>query len=197
MKLNLSKQDMDVIYLFFSNRTYKSNSDYLKMNNSWKSTTEINFKLGEPWKRTKKRLEKLFGFGLLENMSIPYKNRMDEYWCLKRVSLYLILSTLPRDRMIQFLRTNKNKIREFDTIEKLAVRNDLQISYLLNQILRAVSNYQYYLLELLIERWFLARSNQHRPFFDIITTDFRLTLKENYKDVAFLKEMSKIFGKID
>lgn len=198
LRLNLSIDDKKVINLFFSNRTYKRNSDYLKLIDTWKSTNEIKKELGEPWIRSRKRLERLAGFGLLEGRTIDYKGRRDHYYYITKTGVYFVLSTLPREKMVQFLRTNKTNtsVKEFSGIEEMVLRNDVQIRYFTRQILSIVKNYQYYLLEFFIQKW--IDENKITQFTRFFPPNFKKVLKRNYgKDKKFLGELSRTYGKIE
>ena len=93
VRFHLTGKDKEALKLFFTERTYKNNSPYLKLADTWKSTTKICDELEESWQRTQRRLQKLSGFGFLDLEAVKNKERHDHYWYINREGIYYILST--------------------------------------------------------------------------------------------------------
>jgi len=118
------------------------------------STNKINQKLDEPRPRTKKRLERLKEFGFLELETKSRGVLKDYYWYITPVVLYYIFSTLKdHQHMRKFLSTNKKKAEVFERIEKLVIKDDMKVAYLVKQIRNFVNNYQYHSIKQFILSW--------------------------------------------
>ena len=152
LRMGLTKQDEKVFRSFFASPNYRNDfSPYMDLMDNWKSSNEINQILGEPRSRTKKRLERLKEFGFLE---LEIKSRgvlRHYYWYITPVGLYYIFSTLKDlPHMRKFLSTNKKKAEVFERIEKLVIKDDFKIAYLVKQIRNFVNDYQYQYIKQLI-----------------------------------------------
>lgn len=198
MRLNLTNQDKKALECFFTNRTYKQNSDYLKLTDTWKSTTEISKELNESWKRTVQRLEKFSGFGFVTSFSVQYHERIDRYWAINREAVYYILSTLEGGKLVAFLRSNKDKVKEFSSIEDLVLKKDVQIRYLTSQIKNIVKNYQYFLIKNFLEVWRLDNIPMRNFSTAFHHPNMKNVLKKNYsKDKEMMEKLSHMYGRMD
>lgn len=196
MRLNLTNQDKKALEAFFTNRTYKKDSDYMKLAHIWKSTTEISRELDESGKRTLQRVDKLAGFGLLYYSSIPYYDRIDHYWSLNREGLYYFMSTLDDAKLVAFLRSNKKEHRNFSLMETLALKRDVQIRYLTSQIKNIVNNYQYFLIEGFIKKWLIDNFGVHADH-HFYPPSIKEVIKRVYgRDKEMVEKLSHIYGKI-
>jgi len=153
--MGLTKQDKKVLRSFFASSNYRNDfSPYMDLIDNWNSTNEINQKLDEPWSRTKKRLERLKQFGFLELETKSRGGLKDYYWYITPVGLYYIFSTLKDlPHMRKFLSTNKKKAEVFERIEKLVIKDDFKVAYLVKQIRNFVNNYQYQSIKQFILSW--------------------------------------------
>lgn len=198
MRLNISSQDKKALEVFFTNRTYQKDSDYMKLAESWKSTTEISKELNETRKRALQRLEKLSGFGFIQYFAVDYHGRIDRYWAIDREGVYYIMATLDGGRLVSFLRSNNRHVREFSDIEQLVLKRNVQVRYLTSQIINIVKNYQYYLLKNFIDKWRndnIRSSNWMHAFFH---PSMKNTLKKVYgKDKEMMEKLSHLYGRID
>lgn len=182
MRLHLTGKDRKVMEIFFSNRDYKEDSDYLKLLDTWKSTTEISTELGESWKRTRTRLEKLLGFGFLHSFSVLYNNKIIRYWAIKREGVYYILSTIDSDKLGAFLKSNKGKLKEFSAITELIQAKNVQVHYLINEIKDIVKTHQYSRLESFIEKWRADNCPLEYAYLRFFPPDRMKFLKKIYGD---------------
>jgi hypothetical protein len=197
MRLNLTRQDRKALETFFTNRTYKKGSDFMKLAETWKSTTAISNELNESGKRTLQRLEKLSGFGLVEFFSVPYHDRMDRYWTISRDAVYYMLSTFDGVKFMAFLRTNKQEIRNFQYIEDMVLKRDVQVRYLTSQMKNIVNNYQYYLIKGFIEKW-LDDNFGTKAVYHFFHPNIKEVLKRVYgKDKEMMEKLSHIYGRMD
>ena len=199
MRLNLTGQDKKALEVFFTNRTFiKLDSDYMKLTDVWKSTTEISNELNESWKRTVQRLEKLSGFGFVDSISVEYHDRIDRYWAINREAVYYILSTLDGGRLVSFLRSNNDVVREFLDIDKLVLKRDVQVRYLKSQIINIVKNYQYFLLKSFIDKWREDNITSRNWMWKFMHPNIKKSLKRVYgKDKEMMEKLSHIYGKMD
>lgn len=198
MRLNLTNQDKKALETFFTNITYKKNSDYMKLTDTWKSTTEISKELSESGKRTIQRLEKLSGFGFVDSFSVQYHSRIDRYWTIRHEGMYYILSTLDGVRLMAFLKSNKDKAREFSDIEELFLKRDVQVRYLTSQITNIVKNYQYFLIKNFIEKWSSDNVKSNNAAFRFFEPNRKKVLKKVYgKDKEMMEKLSHIYGRMD
>lgn len=152
--LNLTAKDKEVLRSFFTkNPDEKGNIEYLERIQRWKSTNELNSLLDEPGKRTKKRLLKLKGFGILQLESFENGKRWDHYWYISIGGVYFLLSIMKRPSMIKFLRANHD-IREFELIEDQLTSNKVQVEHLIDQIRTHTKLYQYNKIISSVNAWF-------------------------------------------
>lgn len=153
--MGLTKQDEKALRSFFASPYYRNDfSPYMDLIDNWMSTNEINQKLGEPRPRTKKRLERLKQFGFLELETKSRGVLKDYYWYITPIGLYYIFSTLKDlPHMRKFLSTNEKKAKVFERIEKLVIKDDKKVVYLVKQIRNFVNDYQYHSIKQFILSW--------------------------------------------
>lgn len=194
-RLSISKPDREALGCFFDNKEFKEdNPIFLTLESSWKSTTEIMKKLLESRKRTKQRLQKLNGFGLLEMQVIELENRTDYYWYISGIGLYYMLSTLERPQMLKFLHSNRDKMREFEPIKELLAQKKQEADYMISQIRNYVNERKYLEIAPFVVSW-MTRVFGSAYSFDSYTPNFKETIKKNYDEKTILK-LEKFVGRI-
>lgn len=170
----------------------------MKLADTWKSTTTISDELNESGKRTLQRLEKLSGFGFVQYFTIDYHGRIDRYWAIDREGVYCILATLDGGRLVSFLRSNKDHVREFSDIEQLVLKRDVQARYLTSQIKNIIKNYQYYLLKNFIDKWRIDNIRSSNWAFQFFHPNIKKVLKKVYgKDKEMMEKLSHTYGRMD
>lgn len=183
--LDLTENDKDVLRSFLTKKQdEQDNIQYLELIQHWRSTNEINVKLYEPRKRTKDRLLKLKGFGLLKLKGFQKGKRWDNYWYISDGGVYYLLSTFRRPASIKFLEANSS-IREFEFIKKLMLEKRPEVDYLIHEIKNRVKNYQYNMISRLVNNWFkdvCGRNFVRMPLEpSIYATLNQTSRKKNYK----------------
>jgi len=161
---NLEEKDIEALKLFFTNIGFDDFSpDFMKLKNSWISTSELNSQLKEPFPRTKKRLMRLKGFGFLEHHDRKKGELRYNYWCVTHQGLFYILSLLTEKIEIgKFIVCNKKFVHDLDYVYDLMKSDGLeQINDLTRQITKLISTYQYHQIGNLIREWFKDNFDQN------------------------------------
>lgn len=196
-RLNLTTADKNILGLFFTNRTYKANMPYFQLEDNWKTTDKISKESRISWKRAQQILEKLSGIGFLDGITENYKERKYHFWYITREGLYYFLSTIKKERLVPFLRSNNSRMRIFEEIERLVIEDNLQMRYFTNQMENIVRNYQYYLIPFFIERWHYDSFGTHASN-RIIHPSIKKALKTAFgHDTKMIDDLSRRYGRID
>jgi len=195
-KLLITGQDRKALDCFFDNKVFSQNSTtYFDLAAKWKSTSELSKELEESPKRTKSRLQKLHALGLVDVQEIKVNKRTDYYWYISQTGLYYILSKLTRPKMIRFLESNKDKLREFGFIKELVAQNKPDASYLQSNLKNFVKNRQYNqmlpFVHDLVKRVFKNQAYYLSPYHP----DFKNTIRKKY-GTKTIKELEKTYGRI-
>ena len=167
---NIEEKDIAALKLFFTDVVFNDSSpDFMKLKNSWISTSELNFKLEEPFPRTKKRLKRLKQFGLLNHQDAKKGNLTYNYWCLTHQSLFYILSLLTEKIEIRkFITCNRKNTHELGYVYDLMKSDGVEpIINLSRQLTKLISTYQYDLIDNLIRGWFKTNVDQNYRLFSL------------------------------
>jgi len=195
IRLNANKADYKILTSFFVDKNNKKFTPSLKLGEEWRTTQETKQVIKDKSSNPKKRLEKLTSFGLLDHEIIDYKGRLDNYWYITLEGIYVLLAKLNKKDVNSFLKANQKILPDFLFLEKSILNNELRIRYFLSQIRILVKNYQYYLLENFIKKWFKDNYGT-RARVKLWQPDLKTTLKKVYNhDPDFLKELQKQYGR--
>src|SRR5205823_7074096 len=119
------------------------------------------------------------------------------FWYITREGLFYFLYTIKKEGLILFLRSNKVRIRVFEDLERVVMKNDLQMRYFMNHMENIVKNYQYYMIPFFVDRWIYDSTGtpaSHR----IIHPSIKKALKKAFgHDIKMLEELSHRYGRID
>ena len=195
-KLLLTAQDRKALNAFFNNTVYnEEKTTYLSLSERWQSTTQLSSKLGEYQKRTKNRLQKLLGLGLVYMIDIEADSRIDYYWYISQGGIYYIFSALERPKLVRFLETNGDKMREFGFIQELVAQNRPEASHLINNLKNFARARQYHqmvpFVHDLIGNIFENKASYLPPY----RPNIKDTIRENY-GIETIRKLESRFGKI-
>lgn len=164
----IEEKDIEAVKLFFTNIVFDDFSpDFMKLKNSWISTTALNSELKEPFSRTKKRLKRLKEFNLLNRHDVKKGTLRHNYWCVTHQGLFYILSLLTEKIEIRkFIVCNRKNIHDLDYVYDLMKSDGLeQINDLTKQVTELISTYQYHSINNLIKQWFKSNFDQNYELF--------------------------------
>lgn len=195
-RLAISKPDRIALECFFDNKEFNEDAPtFLTFASRWKSITELSSELSESRKRTKQRLQKLYGFGFLEMQVIELKNRTDRYWYISRTGLYYMLSTLEQPQMLKFLYSNREKMREFESLKELLAQKKPEVIYMISQVRNYVNEEKYLEIVPFVLKWMNKVLGSSAYSFYSYAPNFKKTMRKNYDEKTILK-LEKIYGRI-
>ena len=193
IRLNVNQADYKILNSFFIDK--KSKKLTPKLVEEWRSTEEIKKILKDKSSNPKKRLEKLSSFGLLDHEIIDYKGRLDHYWYITLEGIFVLLVKLNKSELIIRLNVNQKILPDFIFLEKSFKNRELEVHYFFSQIGILVKNYQYYLLEDFIKKWFKDNYGTKAKV-KLWQPNLKTILKKAYShDPNFLKKLQKQYGR--